>query len=185
MPEAPAQTATTSVVSLGVGSSADGTASGLRAIEASRDVVIERGESASFSLPAGTFVHTNASAQVSLSARLADGRPLPDYVKFNPTTGTFTVEAGADQKAADQLQVEVKAVDDKGQTANTTLVIKLKEKARNSSAIEMPIKLGKPALSEQIRLTDKLTDKPAAGTLAGLAALSKAFAVSHAERSFT
>ena len=183
IPEAPVLTTTASVVSLGVGSSTDGTASGLRAMEASRDVVIERGESASFSLPAGTFVHTNASAQVSLSARLADGRPLPDYVKFNPTTGTFTVEAGAGEKA-EQLQVEVKAVDDKGQTANTTLVIKLKEKARNSSAIEVPVKLGKPALSEQIRLTDKLTDRPA-GTLAGLAALSKAFAVSHAERSFT
>ena len=176
IPEAPAPATVSSVVSLGVSSTGGSTVSGLQAIEASRDVVIERGEQASFSLPAGTFVHTNATAQVTLSARLSDGRPLPDYVKFNPTTGTFTVEAGSGQNA-EQLQVEVKAVDDKGQTANTTLVIKLKEKARNSSAIDLPIKLGKPALSEQIRLTDK-----PAGALAELAALSKAFTVSRAER---
>jgi hypothetical protein len=103
---------------------------------------------------------------------------LPDYVKFNATTGTFTVEAGVGEKA-EQLQVMVNAVDDKGQSASTTLVIKLKDKTGNSSSLDLPIKPGKPALAEQIRLADK----PPAGHLAELAALSKAFAASTAERS--
>ena len=175
--EAPAPTPALSVVSLGVGGSSGTSTLGLRAMEASRDVVMERGDQASYTLPAGTFVHTDGAARVSLTARLADGRPLPDYVKFNPTTGTFTVEAGTGEKA-EQLQVIVNAVDDKGQSASTTLVIKLKDKARNSSAVDLPIKLGKLGLSEQIRLADK-----PAGHLAELAALSKAFAASPAERS--
>ena len=172
--EAPAPTPT-AVVTLGMSSGTS--ASGLRAMETSRDVVMERGEQVSFTLPAGTFVHSDGAARVSLSARLADGRPLPNYVKFDPTTGTFIVEATPGEKAQ-QLQVVVNAVDDKGQTATTTVVIKLKDKARNTSAVDLPIKLGKLALAEQFRMADK-----PAGTLAELAALSKAFAASTAEHS--
>ena len=176
--DSPAQTPASAVVSLGVTNSAGSSTSGLRAIEASRDVVIERGEQATFTLPAGTFVHTDGAAQVTLSARLADGRPLPANVKFNPTTGSFTVEAAPGEQA-EQLQVVVNAVDDKGQTATTTLVIKLKEKASNSSALELPIKLGKLSLGEQFRMADK-----SAGQMAELAALSKAFAASQHARSY-
>jgi hypothetical protein len=177
VPDMPVQGAAASVVAVGVAPMAGTNFSGLRAMEASRDVVIERGEQASFTLPAGTFVHTDGNARVALSARLADGRPLPSFVKFNPTTGTFTVEAGSGDQA-EQLQVVVNAVDDKGQTASTTVVIKLKEKARTSSVLDLQIKLGKPALAEQFRQADK-----PAGAMAELAALSKAFAASHLERS--
>lgn len=169
--------ATGPVVILGLEGAPSTGISGLRAVEASRDIVIEPGEQTSFTLPAGTFIHSDAAARVSLSARLVDGRPLPDYVKFNPTTGTFTVDAEIDQKV-EQLQVIVNAVDDQGQSASTTVVIKLKDKARHSSKSELPIKLGKLALAEQIRLTDQ-----PAGHLAELAALSKAFLVSTTERS--
>ena len=177
--ESPAQSPSSSVVMLGVSNPSSSSTSGLRAVEASRDVVIERGVQTSFSLPAGTFVHTDGAARVTLTARLADGRPLPANVKFNPTTGTFTVEAAPGEQA-EQLQVVVNAVDDKGQTASTTLVIKLKEKASNSSALDLPIKLGKLSLGEQIRMADK-----SAGQMAELAALSKAFAASQHARSHT
>ncbi len=177
--ESPAQSPSLPVVILGVSNPSSSSTSGLRAVEASRDVVIERGEQATFTLPAGTFVHTDGAARVTLTARLADGRPLPANVKFNPTTGTFTVEAASGEQA-EQLQVVVNAVDDKGQTASTTLVIKLKEKARNSSALDLPIKLGKLSLGEQIRLAEK-----PAGHMAELAALSKAFAASQHARSHT
>ena len=173
----PGQGAASGVVAVGVSPMAGTNFSGLRAMEASRDVVIERGEQSSFTLPAGTFVHTDGNARVALSARLADGRPLPSFVKFDPTTGTFTVVAGSGEQA-EQLQVVVNAVDDKGQTASTTVVIKLKEKARTSSVLDLQIKLGKPALAEQFRQADK-----PAGAMAELAALSKAFAASHQERS--
>lgn len=177
--ESPAQSPSSSVVMLGVSNPSSSSTSGLRAVEASRDVVIERGVQTSFSLPAGTFLHTDGAARVTLTARLADGRPLPANVKFNPTTGTFTVEAAPGEQA-EQLQVVVNAVDDKGQTASTTLVIKLKEKASNSSALDLPIKLGKLSLGEQIRMADK-----SAGQMAELAALSKAFAASQHARSHT
>lgn len=173
----PGQRAAAGVVAMGVSPMAGTNFSGLRAMEASRDIVIERGEQASFTLPAGTFVHTDGNARVALSARLADGRPLPSFVKFDPTTGTLTVEAGSGEQA-EQLQVVVNAVDDKGQTASTTVVIKLKEKARTSSVLDLQIKLGTPALAEQFRQADK-----PAGAMAELAALSKAFAASHLERS--
>lgn len=178
IPEQSAPQAAASVVSLGVTNPVGNATTGLRAVEATRDVVLERGEQASFTLPAGTFVHSDGAARVSLSARLADGRPLPNYVKFNPTTGTFTVEDTQGQ--ATDLQVIVNAVDDKGSTASTTLVIKLKEKARNSSALDLPIKLGKLSLGEQIRLAEK-----PAGHLAELAALSKAFAANQTQRTHT
>ena len=177
--ESPAQSPSSSVVMLGVSNPSSSSTSGLRAVEASRDVVIERGVQTSFSLPAGTFVHSDGAARVTLTARLADGRPLPANVKFNPTTGTFTVEASPGEQA-EQLQVVVNAVDDKGQTASTTLVIKLKEKASNSSALDLPIKLGKLSLGEQIRMAEK-----PAGYMAELAALSKAFAASQHARSHT
>ncbi|MGV0990409.1 putative Ig domain-containing protein, partial [Limnohabitans sp.] len=174
-PEPLAQTSS-AVVSLGVSSNSGSGISGLRAIEATRDVVAAPGERVNYTLPAGTFEHTDGAASVSLSARLADGRPLPSYVKFNPTTGTITVEVDSAEKV-EEIQVMVNAVDDKGQSASTKVVIKLKEKASNSSAIDLQIKLGKPALSEQIRMTGK-----PAGALAELAALSKAFSASNSER---
>ena len=175
--EAPAPSPVASIVSLGVSSSSGSATSGLRAMDVRRDVVMERGEQASYTLPAGTFVHSSAAARVTLTARLADGRPLPDFVKFNPTTGTFVIDAKQGQKV-EQLQLVVNAVDDKGQSASTTVVIKLKEKSGKTSMLEKPLLSGKLSLSEQIRLSDK-----PAGALAELASLSKAFAASTAERS--
>lgn len=176
VPEVVATTSSPAVVRLGMDGIAASTGGGLRALVPTREVVIERGESLTFTLPEGSFGHSDAGARVTLSARLADGRPLPAYVSFDPATGTFTIEEEAGERVQ-QLKVVVRAVDETGQSASITVVIKLKDKARSVGALDLPIKLGKPALAEQLRLADR-----PAGKLAELAALSQAFAANHAER---
>uniref|UniRef100_UPI0027BA5884 Ig-like domain-containing protein n=1 Tax=Aquabacterium sp. TaxID=1872578 RepID=UPI0027BA5884 len=175
VPESVLTTSSPAAVRLGMNGSSGSTGAGLRALVPTHEVVIERGEQLTFTLPEGSFGHSDAAALVTLSARLADGRPLPGYLHFDPATGTFTFDEEVDERVK-QLKVVITAVDDKGQTAGITVVIKLKDKARNTDAIELPLKAGKLALSEQLRLADR-----PAGTLADLAALSKAFAASHAE----
>lgn len=164
-------------VSIGVRSgSGEVFVSGLSAINKLAEMEIPQGEASTISLPAGTFVHTDATARVSLSARLSDGKALPAYVKFNPTTGTFTVDAS--NRAPVDLQIRVIAVDEKGKTANTTVVIKIKGKSKSSSSIDaLPIS-GKIAFTEQL----KNSEKPS-GLMSHLAALNKAFEASNANRS--
>jgi len=47
-------------------------------------------EVASFNLPQGMFRHSDPSAKVKVEAKLADGRPLPDWLNFDPDSGRFT-----------------------------------------------------------------------------------------------
>ena len=164
-------------VSVGVRSgSGEIFASGLSAINKLAEMEIPQGEVSTISLPAGTFVHTDATARVSLSARLSDGKPLPSYVKFNPTTGTFTVEAS--NRPPVDLQIRVIAVDDKGKTANTTVVIKIKGKSKSTSSIDVLPVSGKMAFTEQLRNSEKPSE-----LMSHLAALNKAFEASNASRS--
>ncbi|GKV77515.1 hypothetical protein PEC106568_26890, partial [Pectobacterium carotovorum subsp. carotovorum] len=50
--------------------------------------------SLSFSVPAGTFTDPDVGDTLTLSATLADGSPLPGWITFNPTTGTFSGTPG-------------------------------------------------------------------------------------------
>jgi hypothetical protein len=168
---------TSRAVSIGVRSgSGEVFVSGLSAINKLAEMEIPQGEASTISLPAGTFVHTDATARVSLSARLSDGKALPAYVKFNPTTGTFTVDAS--NRAPVDLQIRVIAVDEKGKTANTTVVIKIKGKSKSSNSIDVLPISGKMAFTEQL----KNSEKPS-GLMSHLAALNKAFEASNANRS--
>src|SRR5690606_24514151 len=97
-------------------------------------------------------------------------------VQFDPSSGTFTFDPELDGRIK-QLRVIITAVDEKGQTASFMMVIKIKDKVRQVGELDRVVKVGKLALSEQLRQADQ-----AAGTLAELAALSPAFAASHAER---
>jgi trimeric autotransporter adhesin len=72
-----------------------------------------------FIVPAGTFVHPDAGGVITLSAKLADGSPLPGWLTFNPATGTFagTPPAGA------SLLISIIATDAGGRTATLPLRI--------------------------------------------------------------
>lgn len=73
-----------------------------------------------FTLPKETFKHADPKASVVLEARQANGKPLPDWLKFNPGTGRFTGKAPSGLK---QLEVTVFARDTSGQEASTKVIL--------------------------------------------------------------
>jgi hypothetical protein len=82
------------------------------------------GQAVSISLPSATFTHSERNAQVSVEVRLANGRPLPAWLKFDPVTGTLSGQPppGLNQK----LSIEIVARDSKGNRANSHLNIEVK-----------------------------------------------------------
>ena len=46
-------------------------------------------------IPADAFAHTDPQAAVQLVAAQADGKPLPEWVRFDQRTGKFAVKAPA------------------------------------------------------------------------------------------
>jgi hypothetical protein len=66
-------------------------------------------------VPASAFGHTDPAAIVYLSARLADGTPLPAWLRLDPVSGTFI---GVPPEGFDAtLEIEVVARDTEGREA--------------------------------------------------------------------
>jgi hypothetical protein len=76
------------------------------------DQFAEPGGVTTFSLPADAFAHTNTTVQLSLSARQADGTPLPPWLTFNPLEGTFQAIPPAGFQG--QIEIAVTARDPEG-----------------------------------------------------------------------
>jgi hypothetical protein len=76
------------------------------------DQFAEPGGVTTFSLPADAFAHTNTAVQLSLSARQANGNPLPPWLTFNPLQGTFQAIPPAGFQG--QLEIAVTARDPEG-----------------------------------------------------------------------
>jgi hypothetical protein len=74
------------------------------------DFTVDSGMTMRFVVPADTFVSGDGSAPL-LSARLADGSPLPSWIRFDPATGTFT---GTPPAGGMLLEIEVVAKDANG-----------------------------------------------------------------------
>lgn len=72
-------------------------------------------EVSTFSLPSGVFRHTNLNANIMLEAELADGRPLPEWIKFDPTSGRFVAKPPSDVKG--NIDIKITARDDHGNVA--------------------------------------------------------------------
>ena len=96
----------------------------------------------SFRIPADAFVHTRASAIITLRATLTDGRPLPKWLRFDPSTGKFDGEPPAG--APRLLSVLVTARDGDGREASTVFRIRF-------DAAETRREAGRASLSEQLR----------------------------------
>jgi hypothetical protein len=73
------------------------------------------GSSAKVSLPYDAFIHSNKDAVIKLDAKLADNSPLPDWVRFDPATGSFEVNPPKDFKG--KLDLKVIAMDDDSREA--------------------------------------------------------------------
>jgi hypothetical protein len=70
----------------------------------------------SVQVPVDAFVHTQAEAVVMLSARSADGGPLPPWLSFDASTGKFS--GNAPVGAPSELEVVVEARDRDGRQAD-------------------------------------------------------------------
>jgi hypothetical protein len=79
------------------------------------------GDSTSLHVPEDAFAHTDPAALVHLEARLADGRPLPGWLKFDGLRGIFSGEPPRDVRGA--LEIEVIARDDQGREARTRFIL--------------------------------------------------------------
>ena len=93
------------------------------------DKVFEVNESFKFQIPANAFaIRVNADApleqqpEITLKATLANGNPLPQWMKFNPETATFT---GTPPDGAEFVEVKVVATTEDGQEADATFTILL------------------------------------------------------------
>jgi hypothetical protein len=75
----------------------------------------------SFTLPRDTFKHADPKASVALEARQGDGKPLPEWLKFNAATGRFT---GRAPQGVKEVELRVTARDSSGGEAVTKVVLR-------------------------------------------------------------
>ena len=85
------------------------------------NITASAGQTLVFSIPKGTFADSAPNAQVTFKATLADGSPLPNWLHFNSSTGTFS---GTPPAGEGDLHIKVNAVDNKGNEAATTFTVK-------------------------------------------------------------
>ena len=76
------------------------------------NVQLARGGAFSWQVPEGSFIDRDHSDVLSYSATLANGRPLPQWLAFDPATQTFSGTAPAGAKS--RLDVKVVATDGHG-----------------------------------------------------------------------
>jgi hypothetical protein len=106
----------------------------------------------SFAIPADAFAVARADSQVVLQATLADGRPLPVWLKFNPGTGRFEGTPPSGERGS--IDIKVSARDSTGGQA--TQVFKMEVRGQGADAgTAVPTSrhafAGKAGLAEQIR----------------------------------
>ena len=88
-----------------------------------------------FTVPVDAFGHNDASASIQLSAKLSDGSPLPKWLRFDSSRGTFVGQIPDDSQGA--MAVIVTARDNAGHTVSTTFRI---EVGRGDGAQSSPAK---------------------------------------------
>jgi Ca2+-binding RTX toxin-like protein len=82
------------------------------------------GDAATYAVPSSAFADCDAGDSLSLTAILANGRPLPSWMKFDAASRTFS---GAPTPAdAGNLMVRVIATDTAGATAAQPLALQIK-----------------------------------------------------------
>ena len=136
---------------------------------------VAAGQAMYIHLPAFTFTHSDLNAQITVEARLSNGRPLPAWLRFDPVTGTLLGQppAGFNQR----LSIEVIGRDANGNRASTQLEIQFKGRESNRSQLLEPA-----AAPERLSLSEQMQrSHQTAGRLAELAALSRAFAAQRGE----
>lgn len=89
-----------------------------------------------FTLPTGTFTDADGDA-LDLTAKLADGNDLPDWLTFDPETRTFG--GNPPHGATSPLTIRVSADDGNGGTITDDFVIELKGELNDAPTAGTPI----------------------------------------------
>jgi len=95
--------------------------------------------SAVLRVPGDAFAHTDPAARVYLEARLANGAPLPGWLKFDGLRGIFS---GTPPEGVDgTLEVEVVARDTEGREARTKFTLEIEELRAKAAAAGLALGL--------------------------------------------
>jgi hypothetical protein len=126
------------------------------------DQTIATSDRTEISIPADAFADTNPNAVIELSAQQANGRPLPNWVQFDPREGKFIIQAPPGVKG--ELAIKVVARDSTGHEAVSTFKIRVgsKQSGRQALLDQPPGRLG---LSEQLRIAAVTRQPVAPGSL--------------------
>ncbi len=82
---------------------------------------VQAGAAYSYAIPNNTFIDVDVGDQLSLSATLENGDPLPAWLTFDAVTGIFSGAPGNQEVGA--TVVKLTALDNAGAAASTTLTI--------------------------------------------------------------
>ena len=99
-----------------------------------------------FVLPTDTFAHTNPDVSITLSAKLQDGGDLPNWVRFDPESGQFFIEAPQGYQGT--LKLNVMARDNEGREAQAPLTFHIGEKISGRLSLQDKLSLHKGGLRE-------------------------------------
>jgi VCBS repeat-containing protein len=89
------------------------------------DQVVPAGRTLIVQVPADAFIHTQINETITLTARLANGQPLPSWLMFDGKTGKFIGQPPAGQ--LQDLAIQVTARDSQGRRVDTMFRIKTSE----------------------------------------------------------
>jgi len=107
----------------------------------------------SLQVPSDAFSYGGNTSNLQLNATLADGRPLPAWLKFDPSTGRFTGTPPMGFEGT--LSFKVSARDSQGHVAVQTFKIVVTREGQNNQRAQLERgqqePAGRPGLNEQIR----------------------------------
>ncbi|MBI3144244.1 MAG: hypothetical protein HYZ18_03050, partial [Pseudogulbenkiania sp.] len=66
------------------------------------------GQSFGFALPSGIFSVSSAATSSRIEVRQSNGRPLPSWMRFDPTSGTFSGQAPVGQRQPLELTITIR-----------------------------------------------------------------------------
>lgn len=120
----------------------------------------------SMSLPASTFLVDDPTLPVSISATLGEDGDLPEWIRFDPATGSFTIDAP--EGTTGVFEIVITATLPGGESASATLIITLEAEDIDEASLEAPgmaVTIGKPAFSDIVRAASRVGLATHAGDL--------------------
>jgi hypothetical protein len=90
-------------------------------------------------VPTDAFAHSDSSAVVHLEARLANGNPLPGWLRFDGLRGLFT--GTPPQGVEETLEVEIIARDTEGREARTQFTLEIEAMRLRAAAAGLALRM--------------------------------------------